>query len=309
MPGGWRPDPMAILLHRGQPVLVHNAVSAYARGMIGGMRAAGTNLVGGIAPGRAGEVYEGLPLFDTVGEAVAATAATACVLYNPAPGVHDAVVETVDAGVQLLVVAAEYVPTLDTMRAVAHARRHGAWVIGPNCLGLLSPGLGMLNGIAPSFGCPGRVGVISRSGTLTLAVLERLTEAGLGQSTVVSIGGDSIIGRNPAEYVQAFEDDPETDVIVLLGEIGGRKEYQVAEMLPSLRTPVVALIVGRNVPEGRRLGHAGALISNEAETAAAKRDALRRAGALIADDPAGVVALTGRCLGEAAALSPTGAVA
>jgi succinyl-CoA synthetase alpha subunit len=202
----------------------------------------------------------------------------------------------VEAGIRLMVVATEYVPVQDAMRALAVARARGAWVIGPNCLGILSPGIGMLCGLAPGFGKPGPVGVISRSGTLALTMTHVLTQAGLGQSSVVSIGGDAVIGRNPHEYAALFEADPATRVIVLVTEIGGRKEYGLIETLATIGKPVVALVVGRNVPAQTRMGHAGALVSADAESAASKRAALRAAGVHIADSPYHVAEIAARLL-------------
>jgi succinyl-CoA synthetase alpha subunit len=282
---------MGILLTPASRVLVHNAVSPYARGMVEGMRGMGTNVVGGIAVGRAGLMHEGVPLFDTVAEAVATTDADTCILYTPAAGVADAVIENVDAGIKLLVIAAEYVAVHDAMRALAYARSRGVWVIGPNTVGIAVPGVGMLSGLSSNFGTPGPIGVMSRSGTVSLAVMHLLTRAGLGQSAVVNIGGDAVIGRNPAEYALLFDDDPATKVIVSVSELGGTKEYQLAETIPKLSKPLVAMVLGRYSPEQRRMGHAGAFASNEDETAEAKRKALRAAGAHIADNPFHLVEL------------------
>jgi succinyl-CoA synthetase alpha subunit len=287
---------MAILLEAGAPVLVQHAASTYARGMVAAMRAGGTNVVAGVATGRGGERHEDTPWFDSVEQAVAATGAVASVCFAPPPWVHDAILEAADAGIRLLMVAAEYVPVHDAIPALAYARSRTCWVIGPNCIGLLSPGIGVLGGLSPALGTPGPVGMISRSGTLSLVLTHALTRAGLGQSTVVSIGGDAVIGRNPDEYVRMFDADPATRVIVLVGEIGGRKEYVVADLLAELHKPLIALIIGRHLPVGQRFGHAGALVSSLAEAAEEKRAALRRAGAVIADSPAHLVQLVGQSL-------------
>lgn len=281
---------MAILLTPENRVVIQNVRSAYARNMIGQMRDAGTNLVAGVAPGAGGGDYLGLPVFDTVERAVERTGADAAVIYTPGHGVADAIVEAADAGVRLAVAAAEHAPTHDVAAALAHARGKGAWIVGPNSLGLLSPGTGMLCGLPPAFGLPGRVGVISRSGTLSIATLRALTASGVGQSTAVSIGGDSIIGRRPAEYARLFEADPGTDAIVVIGEIGGGKEHELADTMAEISKPVFAMIVGRSAPRGRTLGHAGALVRDVSETADAKIEALAAAGATIRHSPLALAA-------------------
>lgn len=276
---------MGILLTASSRVLVHNATSSYAKGMLAGMRSMGTNVVSGVAVGRAGQVHEDTPLFDTVREAVAATQADTSVIYVPAAGVLDAVFENIDAGIKLLMVAAEDVPVHDAMRAAAYARAHDAWIIGPNTVGIAVPGIGMLSALSTSFGMKGPVGVMSRSGTLSLAVMHELTRHGLGQSAVVNVGGDMVIGRNLDEYARLFDADADTEVIVSVSELGGTKEYQLARIIPTLSKPLVAMVVGRFSPAQRQMGHAGAFAAGAGETAEAKRDALRQAGALIADDP------------------------
>lgn len=279
---------MAILLKRESRVIIQNVHSAYARNMIGQMRDAGTNIVGGVAPGSGGTEFLGLPVFDTVAEAVVEVGADTSVIYTPAFAVADAIVEAADSGIKLAVAAAEHAPVHDVMPALAHARTCGMWVIGPNALGLLSPGLGMLCGLPPAFGTPGRVGLVSRSGTLTIAMLRALSAQGVGQSTAISFGGDSMIGRRPAEYVREFEKDDDTDAVVVVGEIGGGKEAELAEIMGEISKPVFAMIVGRSAPEGRTLGHAGALARNSSETAAAKIARLREAGVTVCPSPMAV---------------------
>lgn len=276
---------MGVLLSAGMPVLVHNMTGAYAVRQIEGMRETGTNIVAGVHPGRGGSEQDGLPIFNTAGEAVAATGAQASVIYTPAPGVADAIIDHADAGIRLMVVAAEYVPVHDAMRCLGHARAKGAWVVGPNCVGMICPGIGMLGSMPAAFTMPGPVGLFSRSGTLSFTVSEILTRRGIGQTAALSIGGDAVIGRNAVEYLELFAEDPQTRAIAYCGEIGGTQEYAMAERLPALGRPLVALIVGRHAPPGRRMGHAGALVSHGSETAEAKRAALAAAGALIADDP------------------------
>jgi len=276
---------MGILLTPETAVAVFNPLSSYSPGMITGMRSQGTRVVAGVAPGLAGGVHEDTPLFNTMRDAVEQTGANTAVIYAPAPGVLDAVVESVDAGIRLLMVAAEYVPTHDALRALAYARAHDAWIIGPNSLGMLSPGVGMLSGLGSGVELPGPVGVMSRSGTMSGVIIRIFTQAGLGQSSVVSMGGDALIGRNPIEYARLFEADPDTGVIVLVGELGGKKEYQLIEQLGDIKKPVVALINGRHAPAARRMGHAGALVNQASESAENKRAALKAAGVHVADDP------------------------
>lgn len=276
---------MAILLKRDNRVIIQNVHSAYARNMIVQMRDAGTRIVGGVAPGSGGSNYLDMPVFDSVAAAVKETGADTSVIYTPAFAVADAVVEAVDSGIKLAVAAAEHAPVHDVMPALAYARERGSWVIGPNALGLLSPGIGMLCGLPPAFGMPGRVGVISRSGTLSIAMLRALTARGIGQSTAVSFGGDSIIGRRPVEYVREFEKDCDTDAVVVVGEIGGGKEAELADAMNEVSKPVFAMIVGRSAPEGRTLGHAGALARNANETAASKIAQLQAAGVTVCSSP------------------------
>lgn len=296
---------MGILLTTASAVVVHNPLSPYARGMLAGMRSEGTRVVAGVMPGHGGGQHEDTPLFDTMAEAVARTGANTAVLYVPAAGVEDAIVETVDAGIKLLMVAAEYVPVHDAMKALAYARAHDAWVIGPNSVGMIAPGLGMLSGLGSGFALPGPVGVISRSGTMALTTMRVLTSSGLGQSSVVSIGGDTVIGRNPVEYARLFNEDPATRVIVMVGEMGGKKEYQLIEALPAISKPVVALILGRFSPAQRRMGHAGALVNERAESAQSKREALQAAGVHVADDPYHLAELVRGLLDAPAQQSPS----
>lgn len=275
---------MAILMTGDNRVLVHGLTGNYARLQVPEMQREGTCIVAGVSVGQGGTAVAGVPVFDTAQEAAAATGADTSVIYVPAAGVRDAIVEHVDAGIRTIMVAAEFVPLHDSLYALTYARRQNAWVVGPNTAGLISPGRGLLGSIAPGFAQPGRVGVISRSGTLTMATVRALSKAGIGQSTAVHVGGDVVCGRNPAEYLAAFADDPETDAIVYCGEIGGGKEYDLIAHLP-VQKPIAALIVGRSAPPERRMGHAGALAGAERETAAAKRAALREAGVHVADDP------------------------
>ena len=276
---------MAVLLDQSARVVVLGATGAYGRAQVATMRAAGTRIVASVSAGRGGETIDEVAAFDTVADAVAATGADTAMLYTPAGGARDALVECADAGLGLAAVAAEFVPLHDSLYALAYARERGVWVVGPNSLGMITPEQALLGSIAPGFARPGRVGVIGRSGTLTITTSRILSRAGIGQSTAVHIGGDALAGRNPHEWLRAFLDDPATDAVAYLGEIGGGKEYAMLDLVAAATKPVVALIVGRHAPVGKRMGHAGALVGGERETAAAKRAALAEAGARVADSP------------------------
>lgn len=291
---------MAILLTSDTRVLAANATGAYGGGQVRAMREFGTQVVAHVAPGRAGEI-DGLPVFATMADAVKATRASAAAIFTPAAGVRDSLDEAARAGLTLAFVAAEFVPVHDVLRAAQQAREAGLWMVGPNSSGMASPGQAVLGAIPPGMTRAGRIGVMGRSGTLTMNVCRALSRAGLGQSSVVHIGGDVVCGRNPHEWLGLFIADPQTDLVVYLGEPGGTKEYAMLDAVRSAGKPLVALVVGRHVPKERRMGHAGALVGSERETAAAKIEALAAAGAHIARSPAEVVEIAGRLLGQAAA--------
>lgn len=274
---------MAILVSRDTRLLVMGISGRYARNQVREMLAYGSQVVAGVTLGRGGETVDGVPVYDTVRAALQQHAVEAALLYVPAPAAREAAVEVLEAGIRLAIIVTEGVPVQDTAYIRALAEDRGAWVVGPNTAGLIAPGQCLAGSIAPSYTMPGPVGLLSRSGTLAFEVARSLTEAGLGQSTVVAIGGDAVIGKNPAAYLQAFEDDPETEAVVLLGEVGGQKEHEAAATIARMTKPVVALIVGRSVPPGKTMGHAGALIAREDQGAEAKERALRAAGCLIAD--------------------------
>lgn len=261
-------------------------------------RAYGTQVVAGMTPGKGGTDVEGIPVFDTVAEAVAKTRANASLIFVPARGAADAILEAADAGLHLIVCITEGIPANDTARVRAQIRRGaGIRLIGPNCPGLISPGQANL-GIIPGEIClPGPVGLVSRSGTLTYEIVHQLTAAGIGQSTCVGIGGDPIIGTGFIDCLARFEEDPETRAVVLIGEIGGDDEERAAAFIADgMRTPVVAYIAGFTAPPGKRMGHAGALISGSKGTASAKADAFRAAGVPVARNPAEVAELIRKVL-------------
>jgi succinyl-CoA synthetase alpha subunit len=254
----------------------------------------GTNVVAGVTPGKGGQTFEGkVPVFNTVADAVRATGANTSVIYVPPMGAAAAVIESADAGIPLVVCITEGIPVLHMSRAMPFVRSRGARLIGPNCPGLITPGTRTKIGIIPGNICSaGRVGLVSRSGTLTYEVVNHLTRNGIGQSTCVGIGGDPIIGTNFIDCLAAFQDDPETDAIVMIGEIGGTDEQNAAAFVKEKVTkPVVGFIAGQTAPKGRRMGHAGAIISGSSGTAEEKLAAFEQAGIAIMRRPVDVVAL------------------
>jgi succinyl-CoA synthetase alpha subunit len=257
------------------------------------MLAYGTKVVAGVTPGKGGQQFENtVPVYNTVAEAVRATEANTAVIYVPASVASSAIFEAADAGIALIVCITEGIPVLDMTRALPYVRERGARLVGPNCPGLISPGKSKV-GIIPGNICQaGRIGIVSRSGTLTYEIIHQLTTHGLGQSTCVGIGGDPIIGTNFIHCLAAFEADAETDAIVMVGEIGGTDEQEAAKFVTeSVKKPVVGFIAGQTAPPGRRMGHAGAIISGSSGTAAEKMSAFEAAGIAVMKRPADVVPL------------------
>lgn len=246
----------------------------------------GTNVVAGVTPGKAGATVAGVPVFNTVAEAVAETQANTSIIYIPARFAADAIYEAVDSGIALVICITEGMAINDMVPVYEYVRRKGARLIGPNCPGLITPGQAKV-GIMPGFiHKPGNVGLVSRSGTLTYEVVDALTKAGLGQSTAVGIGGDPIIGTSFVDVLELFQNDPETEAIVMIGEIGGSDEEDAAAFIKTHVTkPVAGFIAGRTAPEGKRMGHAGAIISGGSGTAADKIAALEAAGVRVAESP------------------------
>ena len=253
----------------------------------------GTDVVAGVTPGKGGQEFGGqVPIFNTVSDAVTETGGNTSVIYVPARFAADAIYEAADAGIKLIICITEGIPVLDMMRVAPYVRERGARLIGPNCPGLISPGRSKV-GIIPGKICTeGGVGVVSRSGTLTYEIIHQLTENGQGQSSCVGIGGDPIVGTNFVDCLAAFQEDPDTEAIVMIGEIGGTAEQEAAAYVADRVTkPVIGFIAGQTAPPGRRMGHAGAIISGASGTAAEKMDALKEAGIEVMKRPADVVAL------------------
>ncbi len=284
---------MSIFVDQGTRLVVQGITgrdgSFHARQMM----AYGTPVVAGVTPGKGGQQFEAnVPIFNTVAEAVEATGANASVIYVPAKFAADAVFEAADAGIRLVVCISEGVPVLDMTRLFPFLVERGVRLVGPNCPGIITPGVAKV-GIIPGQICaPGPVGVVSRSGTLTYEVVYQLTRAGLGQTTCVGIGGDPIIGTTFIDCLAAFEADPATKAVVMIGEIGGTDEQKAAEFVKAkMHKPVVGFIAGQTAPPGRRMGHAGAIISGSSGTAAEKIAAFERAGIAVMKRPADVVPL------------------
>jgi succinyl-CoA synthetase alpha subunit len=262
------------------------------------MLESGTRVVAGVTPGKGGQEYQGVPVFNTVEEAVEQRGANASVIFVPPPFAADAIFESLDAGLSPVCCITEGIPVHDMMRVTDYLQIKDATLIGPNCPGVLSPGKANVSIMPRDIFTPGRVGVVSRSGTLTYQIVNELTLRGIGQSTAVGIGGDPIIGTSFIEILEMFEADPETECVVMIGEIGGNAEQLAAEYVNrKMRTPVVAYIAGFTAPEGKTMGHAGAIVSGGESTAEAKSEALRRAGIRAATNPSEVGELVAEALG------------
>ncbi len=264
-----------------------------------GCRDYGTRVVAGVTPGKGGESVEGIPVFDSVEEARNATGANASMVFVPPAFAGDAICEAIDAGLELVVAITEGIPVRDMLRVKALLQGQKTRLIGPNCPGIITPGKGKIGIMPGHIHRPGTVGVVSRSGTLTYEAVWQLTNLGLGQSTCVGIGGDPVQGTNFKDVLQAFDADPETEVVILIGEIGGSAEEDAAVWVKEhCRKPVVGFIAGRTAPPGRRMGHAGAIISGGKGTAQAKIEALRSAGIHVCDSPAELGGTVARVLGR-----------
>jgi succinyl-CoA synthetase alpha subunit len=286
-----------ILLTKETRALVQGITGKVGQVQAHWMLKAGTKLVAGVTPGRGGQQVEGLPVYDTVAEAVSKEEANASVVFVPAASARDAVIAAIDTGLRLIVIVTEHIPMRDTMEIKAHARIAGATVIGPNCPGIFVPGVGKLGIMPASIFKVGGIGVVGRSATLSYEVIANLTDAGLGQTAAVGVGGDPVVCTEFTEVLKLFEADPATRGVALVGEIGGSAEERAAGFIATMSKPVVALIAGRAAPPGRRFGHAGAIIRAGGGGAEQKIDALCAAGASIANTPSEIPALLKQRLG------------
>ncbi|MBO8141067.1 MAG: succinate--CoA ligase subunit alpha [Firmicutes bacterium] len=273
---------MSILVDGNTRLIVQGITGREGQFHTSQMMAYGTNVVAGVTPGKGGQEVLGVPVFDTVREAVRATDANTSIIFVPAPFAAEAVLEAAEAGVDLIVCITEGIPVQDMIETVQYVRRQGVRLIGPNCPGLISAGQALVGILPGRIFTPGPVGLVSRSGTLTYEVVNELSSRGIGQSTCVGIGGDPIIGTRFVDVLRMFEADPDTEVVVMIGEIGGSDEEEAAEYIKEMRTPVVSFISGRTAPPGKRMGHAGAIISGGRGTAQSKVEALEAAGVPVA---------------------------
>ena len=281
---------MSILLNRDTKVLIQGITGRVGRVQTRYMLDYGTNIVAGVTPGKSGEVVEGVPVYNTVEEGVAERGAEASVFFVPPPAVKDTAIETIKAGIKLIVVVTEHIPVHDVMEIREYVRDTDIWLIGPTSPGIITPGEAKMGILPGNMFTPGRIGVISRSGTLSYEIGINLATAGMGQSTVVGIGADPVIFTNMPELLKLFEKDPATDAVIIVGEVGGSQEQHAAEFIDRWMTkPVVAYIAGHNAPEGKRMGHAGAIIQGGSGTPQNKATALRQVGVKVAKYPAEVV--------------------
>ncbi|WP_455106295.1 succinate--CoA ligase subunit alpha [Prevotella pallens] len=290
---------MSILINKDTRLIVQGITGRDGSFHATKMKEYGTNVVGGTSPGKAGEEVAGIPVFNTVRDAVEATNANTSVIFVPAAFAKDAMLEAADAGIKLIICITEGVPTLDVVEAYCYIQIKGAQLIGPNCPGLISPGESMVGIMPTNIFKKGHTGVISRSGTLTYQVVAALTAEGLGQSSAIGVGGDPIVGLYFQELLEMFQNDPETDSIAIIGEIGGDAEERAAEYIKQYVTkPVVAFISGREAPKGKQMGHAGAIISSSSGTAAEKVAAFEAAGIPVARETHEIPILLKQKLGK-----------
>jgi succinyl-CoA synthetase alpha subunit len=277
---------MSILMNDSTRVIVQGITGRIGSVQAHWMLQYGTKVVGGVTPGKGGTLVEGLPVFNSVHEAVEQTGANASVFFVPAAFVLDAFMETVDAGVKLIVIVPEHIPVRDVMKMRNYALEKGVFALGPTTPGILVPGVGKMGIMPASMFAPGRVGVISRSGTLSYEFAGILSENKVGQSTVVGMGADPVVLRNLVDILELFEEDPGTDAVIVVGEVGGEQEEKAAGFISRRMTkPVAAYIAGRYSPQGKRMGHAGAIVRGTSGTVSGKQEALKAAGATVLESP------------------------
>ncbi len=291
---------MAIIVtEKGLPVIVQGITGHQGSFHASQMKAFGTNIVGGVTPGKGGTSVNGIPVFDSVKDAVKETGARASVVFVPAPYAPDAVIEAIDSGIKLIVIITEHIPFHDMTKLKLYAKLMGARLVGPNGPGITSVGIAKLGIMPNSIFKPGPVGVVSRSGTLTYEIVNTISEAGLGETTVIGIGGDQVVGTTMQEAVRMFQQDESTKAIVVVGEIGGTAEEETAEIVKKeVNKPVVAFIAGRYAPPGKRMGHAGAIITGNKGTAQSKIQAFKEAGVEVASKPSEIPVLIRQKLGN-----------
>ncbi len=278
---------MSVLVGNDTRLIVQGFTGSEGTFHAGQMIEYGTNVVGGVTPGKGGQKHLEKPVFNTVADAVSNEGANTSVIFVPPPFAADAIMESAIAGIKVIICITEGIPVQDMVKAKQVCNNHGATLVGPNCPGVITPGEAKVGIMPAMIFTPGSIGLISRSGTLTYEAVDQLTKAGLGQSTAIGIGGDPVIGTNHTDAVKLFNDDPDTEAIVLIGEIGGSAEEEAAAYIQkNVKKPVVAFIAGSTAPPGRRMGHAGAIISGGQGSAADKKKALKDAGVTVAESPA-----------------------
>lgn len=280
---------MAILVDKDTKVLVQGITGREGSFHTERMIEYGTKVAAGVTPGKGGERILGVPVFNKVKDAVSRTGANTSVIFVPARFSYDAIMEAADAGIKLIVCITEGIPVQDMLKAVNYVKEKGIRLIGPNCPGIVSVGIGKVGIIPGSILMPGGVGIVSRSGTLTYEIINHLTRAGIGQSSCIGVGGDPILGTRFIDILPLFEADPATRVVVLIGEIGGSDEEDAAKFISGMKKPVVGFISGKTAPQGKRMGHAGAIISGGIGTVQSKEKALKEANVIMMDNPQEIV--------------------
>ena len=288
---------MSILVNKNTRLIVQGITGRDGGFHTSKMKAYGTNIVGGVSPGKGGQTVEGIPVFNTVEDAVKATQANTSIIFVPASVAADSILEAAEAGIELVIAITEGIPTLYMVRVMPYLKKKGTKLIGPNCPGLITPDEALVGILPGTIFKKGNVGLISRSGTLTYEMVNQLTTNGIGQSTCVGIGGDPVAGLYYQDLLELYQNDPETEAVVLIGEIGGDAEEQAAAFIKNKMTkPVVAFIAGQSAPPGKRMGHAGAIISSGSGTAAEKIAAFEAAGVPVARKPEDIPVLVKRAL-------------
>ncbi|MGC9337379.1 MAG: succinate--CoA ligase subunit alpha [Candidatus Cloacimonadia bacterium] len=283
---------MSILIDRNTQVIVQGITGRDGSFHAKKMKEYGTNVVAGVSPGKGDQKVDGIPVYNSMNQAVKETQANTSIIFVPAPFAADAICEAADAGIKLVITITEGIPVLDIMKVYSCLQRRNCRLIGPNCPGIISPGKSKVGILPANIFQPGKIGVISRSGTLTYEIVDHITKSGLGQSTCIGIGGDPIVGMDFIDCLKLFEEDPETEAIMLIGEIGGNAEELAARFVKEkMSKPVVGFIVGKTAPPGKRMGHAGAIISGGSGTASEKIGALEEAGIPVAKQPSEVATL------------------